>query len=231
MSNTVYNYKHFKAKHYNFKKFNGPDLGEPAPDFAAYTVLGNKVALSDYFGKPIVLETGSITCPIYVGEIKAMKKIVREFPEVQFLVMYVREAHPGERTPAHRSLEHKIQCASKLSEKRNEERTVLIDDVDGTGHKLYGNFPNSVYVIDADGNVAWKSQWNRTEELRENLVRIWKGEKTIPPKKLLLDKPERITFSALFDGGFVALFDFLLNFPALVIHRMFKRVAFNKDPY
>lgn len=221
MSN--YNYRNFKAIYYNFTDFAGPKEGELAPDFEAYTVDGQKVKLSDYFGRLIVLETGSVTCPIYVGEINEMQKIAATFPDVQFLVLYVREAHPGEKIGPHVNLRDKIKCARKVTDKHDENRTILVDDVKGTAHHLYGLFPDSVYVIGEDGRIVWRTQWNRTAELEENLQRAVQGEDTVPVKKRRIDKPERVNMSSLLDGGLVAVKDFILQAPALVWHRIFKQ--------
>ncbi|MEX0877798.1 MAG: deiodinase-like protein [Candidatus Spechtbacterales bacterium] len=218
-----YNYKNFKATYYNFTGFDGPAEGERAPDFKALTLDGKEVMLSDYFGKPLVLEMGSVTCPIYVGEIRPMQKLVEKFPEVEFLVLYVREAHPGEKIGPHESMEDKIGCANLLKQKRNETRTILVDDVEGTAHKIYGTFPDSVFIIDSEGKIAWRSQWNRTKEVEKNLERLSRGEKPVPAKKKLIDKPERLNISTFLDGGWIAVKDFILQFPALVKHRIFKK--------
>lgn len=223
MRMTTYNYTNFKADHFNFTDFDGPKQSEKAPDFTAHTIDGAKVRLSDYFGTPIVLETGSVTCPIYVGEIKEMQSMAQQFPKVQFLVLYVREAHPGEKIGPHADMVEKISCAKRVQNKHGEERTILVDDVDGTAHKLYGLFPDSVYLIDSKGVVAWRTQWNRTQELRENIQRLLDNKETIPTKKKLIDKPERIQLSVLLDGGWIAVRDFITQFPALVWYRIFKR--------
>lgn len=218
-----YNYSNFKAKYYNFTEFSGSKEGEPAPDFKAYTLDGREVQLSDYFGNPIVIETGSVTCPIYVGEIDEMQKIAAKFPEVTFLVLYVREAHPGEKIGPHTSLKEKINCAKRIKEKYEENREILVDETDGTAHKIYGLFPDSVYVIDREGIIAWRTQWNRTRELEENMTRLMRGQKTVPAKKRRFDKPERVRISTLLDGGWIAVRDFILQAPALLRHRVFKK--------
>lgn len=62
-----YNYQHFNPKDYDFSNFKGPKAGEKFIDFEATTLEGNSVSLSDYLDKPIILETGSITCPMYAN--------------------------------------------------------------------------------------------------------------------------------------------------------------------
>ena len=55
----------------------------------------------------MVLETGSSTCSMYTKNIPDMKGIEEEFPDVKFLMIYVQEAHPGERLGAHKNWEGK----------------------------------------------------------------------------------------------------------------------------
>ena len=72
---------------------------------------------------------------------------------------YTREAHPGERFPAHRSLEQKLANARAFKEMCGIERPILVDDLAGTGHRLYGMLPNMVYLIGRGGRVLFRADW------------------------------------------------------------------------
>src|SRR5215467_4555728 len=89
----------------------GPQAGEKAPPFSLPTLGGDVIELEDLAGRPVVLEFGSYTCPIFCGHIPAMENVARRHPEAAFLVIYTREAHPGEITPEHRSVEAKQAAA------------------------------------------------------------------------------------------------------------------------
>ena len=52
---------------------DGPQLGQPAPDFALLDLDGNTLRLSDLRGGPVVLEFGSYTCPIFSDRVPAME--------------------------------------------------------------------------------------------------------------------------------------------------------------
>ena len=39
------------------------------------------------------------------------------------------------------------------------ERPVLIDDLTGTGHRLYGLLPNMTYLIGRGGRVLFRADW------------------------------------------------------------------------
>ncbi len=114
--NQEYNYQHMSTGRYSraFDRFDGPKIGELAPDFSAHTLEDKTVHLSNYLGKTIILETGSITCPATIVNTNSMQDLMARYKEMVFLLLYVREAHPGQNIPAHDSLEKKIACAQRL---------------------------------------------------------------------------------------------------------------------
>jgi hypothetical protein len=99
---------------------------------------GNVVRLSDFGGRPVVLEFGSYTCPIFSDRVPDMERLAREHPEGTFLVIYSREAHPGEQRGAHRSLTEKRAAGHKLALEEAIARRVLVDGLDGSTHRAYG---------------------------------------------------------------------------------------------
>ena len=76
-----------------------------------------------------------------------------------FVFVYIREAHPGENYGAHRSIEQKLVHAQAFRERCGIERPILVDDLVGTGHKLYGELPNMTYLIGRGGRVLFRSDW------------------------------------------------------------------------
>ncbi len=172
----MYNYTRLRASDYHLGEFLGPTVGEKAPNFEATTLSGDKVQLSDYFGKTIVLEVGSITCPMYIGKIRKMNRLARHYPDVQFLLLYVREAHPGSKIPAHQSRQDKLYQARRLQGEEAEDRTMLVDSLDGTAHEIYGGLPNMIYVIDPHGVIVSRSAWNNPSAVRAVLKKVERGE-------------------------------------------------------
>lgn len=85
-----YNYGHFRPEHYDFRGFDGPKPGDDAPDFEALTPEGDPVRLSDFAGRWVVLETGSITCPSTDSKVHATDELQREHPGVEFVRLYTR---------------------------------------------------------------------------------------------------------------------------------------------
>jgi hypothetical protein len=74
--------------------------------------------------------------------------------------LYTREAHPGERFPAHRSFEQKLAHARAFRDRFAVERPILVDDLAGTGHRLYGLLPNMTYLIGRGGRVLFRADWS-----------------------------------------------------------------------
>ncbi|MBV9609113.1 MAG: redoxin domain-containing protein [Acidobacteria bacterium] len=144
------------------KMMGGPRPGERAPDFSGRTIDGEKLQLSDFRGeKNVVLAFGSATCPMTAGSISGMNDLFEEYngDDVQFIFVYVREAHPGEDIPAHSSYEDKIEAAELLREEDEIEMPIIVDDLSGTIHKKYGKLPNPTYLIDKSGRVAFRCLW------------------------------------------------------------------------
>ncbi len=102
------------------------------------TVTGTSVGLSEFRGRPVVLEFGSYTCPIFCGHIAPMEAIAGRHPEAAFLVIYTREAHPGEIVPGHRTIQDKREAVRRLLADEPIGRAVLIDDITGTVHRADG---------------------------------------------------------------------------------------------
>lgn len=214
----TYNYRHFGPEYYDFKRFDGPRPGDEAPDFEATTPDGNAVSLSDFGGSWVVLETGSLTCPITDSKVQAMDKLSQKFEDVVFILLYTREAHPGENCEAHHSFQDKLERARKFEADYDVERTVLVDDIEGTGHRKYGGMPNSVHVINPDGVVVMRGDWNHVSKVREVLER--REDDRIYKRDIYRGRPLFFTrkkgaIRVLVEAGPRAVWDFLKNMPVL----------------
>lgn len=199
-----YNYGRFHPAHFTERSFSGPEPGQKAPGFAAETLDGEHVRLHDLPGKRVVLESGSITCPVFTSNILSMNGLSRAFPDVEFLVLYSREAHPGQKIGPHTSFDEKRTCAQRLREEFPEQRTILIDDTEGTVHRRYGPFPNFVYVLDPDGTVRYRSRWNDPQMvervLQEDSSSNGKATPPISRNRALLYILRRSGFDAFVDA-------------------------------
>ena len=146
------------------KAAGGPEPGDRAPDFEGRTLDGDKIRLSHFRGrKNVVLTFGSATCPMTAGSIPGMNKLYGQYngDDVQFLFVYVREAHPGEEIPAHEEMDDKVRAAEILRHEEEIEMPILVDDLRGAIHRRYGKLPNPAYLIDKSGRVAFRCLWTQ----------------------------------------------------------------------
>lgn len=220
----IYNNPRFKVKHYNFDEFIGPAAGEKAKD-ATFTDLdtGEELKISDYAGKWLVLETGSSTCSMYTKNIPDMERLVKKFPDVEFVLVYVREAHPGERLGPHKTMDEKRSAAALLKPRYGEHRRILVDNLEGDFHRAYGAMPNVVYVIRPDSTIHYRCNWaaphllEETLEDRDNLHTM----ENAPMLELRATRKKYNMIRTMWTGGIIALWDFVKGAPHVVAkHKM-----------
>jgi thiol-disulfide isomerase/thioredoxin len=169
--------------HYNFTTFVGDDdflafrtvlpVGSKAPDFAVtVATTGEPARLRDYWrDRDLVIEFGSLTCPFCAMAAPALDSMARAYADQGFasVFVYTREIHPGEQIPPHRSFAQKLAHARDFAERYQVERPVLVDDLAGTGHHLYGLLPNMIYLVSRAGRVLFRSDWTDPPTLRAAL--------------------------------------------------------------
>ena len=209
-----YNYQRFKTSNYEYEKFPGPKAGSTMLNFAMTGLDGGAVNLADYKGKWVVIETGSLTCPMFVKNINPIKKLRAKYPDVVFLVVYVREAHPGSRTNAHTSMDEKIVRAKQSQADYGDDRETLVDDLAGSMHRAYGSFPNMAYVIDPDGRVVYRCDWAFApliDGVLENRPNLNPAER----KKIITAAPW-VMIPVCLKGGWDALWDLVIALPGLL---------------
>lgn len=147
-----------------------------------------------------------------------MESLARKYSgKVDFYILYVREAHPGENYPAQKSFSDKTNRAKDLKRLENVGRTILIDSFEGSMHRDYGDRPNSVYVIGRDGIILSRADWSDPELLEQQLATLLGRDgytAGLEPVSLTDNytpvTPEltRTTFRVLRRSGFNAMVDF-----------------------
>lgn len=216
----IYNNERFGVKEYDWDVFGGPSAGEQYVDATLEDIdTGEQVKLSDYAGKWMVIETGSSTCSMYTKNIPDMKDLRAEFPDVEFLMIYVREAHPGERLHQHKNYDEKKAAAKLVKPRYQEHRRVLVDTHEGDFHRKYGMMPNILYVIRPDGTVHYRCNWATAEDLRTALTERDKLHtyENADVKKLKAARGLYTTVRTMWTGGFMALYDFVKAGPGMAI--------------
>ena len=92
--------------------------GNQIPAFELVTTRGDRLVNDDVFvGKPVLFVFGSMTCPMTASSAPSVQELYEEFGErVDFVMMYVREAHPGENYAQAESMDDKIESARALQQ-------------------------------------------------------------------------------------------------------------------
>lgn len=219
---TSYNYDEFSTQDYNFDTVDGPDVGDKAPNFLLAMSNGEQRNLLDFEGDFLVLEMGSITCPLFQSRRTIMEPLEREFENVSSAVLYVREAHPGQSIPRHKNIEEKTACAVRLKEQDGEIRTVFVDDFDGTAHLAYGSMPNAVFIINRNGCVVFCSEWNNSSATRKALVALTQGRQ-VRVKSYFRPAVPTTALRTLRNAGKGSAKDFFKGLPFLIWVNVIKR--------
>ena len=219
---TDYNYDTFSPDDYDFDSSAGPEVGQKAPDFELETAEGETQKLLTFDGDFLVLELGSITCPLFHTRREGMQSIESEFPSVSFAVLYVREAHPGEDIPAHQQFEEKKACAARLSSEEGDKRKILVDGLEGAAHEAYGSMPNSIFIIDKEGIVKFKAEWSNPTATRKALRALIDGEEVRVKSYFRPAKPS-IVLRTVKRAGKGSKSDFFRGLPRLIWNNIVKR--------
>jgi hypothetical protein len=210
----TYNYERFRMTNYELGYFPGPKAGENASYDYSFTDLdGREVKLSDYRGKWLVIESGSLTCPMYVKNVRPFDALKDKYPDVEWLVVYVREAHPGEKARPAQTIDDKIAYAKRNRDDYRETRKIVVDSVDGKWHHDWGLLPNMVYVIDPEGQVIYRADWS----FAYNVDRVLQHRDRIDHEEhvVIMGAAPWITIPVTLKGGWIALWDILKVFPKI----------------
>lgn len=167
------NIAHFDAE--------SPSVNEIAPDFVLKNTNGDNVELNSLFGdKPIVLQLGSYTCPVFRYRRWEMAELYQRYKDrVHFLLVYTIEAHPKGTKSPYFDKEHRtwwnvvagvdVVQAANFEERRNQASTtvktlnipypVVVDGMENKTWQSYGRAPSAAFVINREGKVVLKQPW------------------------------------------------------------------------
>ena len=122
----------------------------------------------------------TLNCPselIFIEQGCLSRLHARFGDHVRFVMVNVREAHPGKAVPQPQALDEKTEHAEQLRDLYGFEFEVAVGDIDGTLHRALSPKPNSAYILGKDGTILFRAQWaNDTKALAEALEAIAAGE-------------------------------------------------------
>lgn len=130
-----------------------------APDFTVIDYDGYEVNLSDFKGKPVVINFWATWCHYCKKEMPDFNKAYKKYPEVQFLMV---NATDGERET--------VKKAKEYIEKEKFDFDVFFDvDLDAVNKYYITGFPTTVF-IDKEGRiVTGRSGMMDIESLEETI--------------------------------------------------------------
>lgn len=133
--------------------FAAIETGQPAPSFTAQTASGQTVSLSQFEGKPVVLEWTNHGCPFVKKFYKGgdMQSLQATATKNGVVWLRVISSAPGKQ--GHLS----AQEATQMAEEQNVAATHTLLDASGALGRLYGaKTTPHMYVISAQGTLAYQ---------------------------------------------------------------------------
>jgi len=127
-------------------------IGEPAPEFTGIDTHGNSHTLSDFRGKPVILEWTNHECP-YVrkhyksGNMQKQQQAATDKGAVWLSIISSAPGKQGHVTPT--------QANELTAERKAAPGAVILDETGKIG-RLYGaKTTPHIFIIDADGKLAY----------------------------------------------------------------------------
>ena len=154
-------------------------VGAMAPDFEAPILDGQVVRLSNLRAQGhVVLMMGSITSPMCAIAIPGLNELHTKLSGkgIGFYLVYVKESHPGENFPHHTSMEQKVNHARQLQRLENVKFPILVDSLEGEIHRSYGPWPTSIFVVNRDGRLFFRSTITDPHEVGQYLEELLESD-------------------------------------------------------
>lgn len=138
------------------QKTETQDNKNSAPDFTVVDYDGNEVNLSDFKGKPVVLNFWATWCYYCKVEMPDFNEVYKKYPDVQFLMVNATGTN-GET----------VDSAKAYIEQEKYEFDVFFD-VEGNACQTYrvSSYPQTLF-IDKDGNIVSHRMGMLTKEMLE----------------------------------------------------------------
>ncbi len=164
---------------------NDPRPGDKMVEFDLPTLSGERFSSADLAETgPILLVFGSYTCPVTASAAPGLNDLHAKYGDsIRFVMVGVREAHPGSNMPQPSQMEEKIEHARLLKDIYGINYEVAVDDLDGTLHRALSPKPNSAYLVAGDGEIMFRAHWaNDTKAIGKALEAVAAG-RPVPKKQ------------------------------------------------
>ena len=158
--------------------FSDIEVGEQAPDFTLKNLAEKEISLSDQKGKVGVIQFGSSTTEPFLQQLKEMNKVMKKYRKKAFYyTIYTAEQGYSwqandyfakyQRAKGLR-FQFGVQSGSRMVTK------ILVDDMDEAVYKAYGSVPAGVFIVDGDGNIAYKAKAVDPKAVKKALSKLIK---------------------------------------------------------
>ena len=138
-------------------------------------------------GKIRAFMFGSISNPPSRVQIERWSRLAEKYKneDVQLFVIYGRELHPGDGKsfkmyPQPKSEYEKAAYAKEFAQLGTIP--VLVDGLNDAVYTAYGKVPNGAYLVDADGNLVFRSTWADARKMEHMIDTLLKWYKAGRPK-------------------------------------------------
>ena len=126
-------------------------VGQPAPDFTLQNTAGQPVKLSQFKGKPVVLEWNSPGCPFvrkhYQGNMQALQKDFTQRGVVWLAINSTRDDSPDHLPPP--------QLARWMRDQGASPSATLMDEAGSVGHAYGARVTPHMYIVNAQGLLVY----------------------------------------------------------------------------
>jgi len=137
----------------------GAAVGQYAPDFTLKNLDGEKVSLSDYAGKPIVLIFWATWCPYCEQEVPALKSVYQNYQSQGLVVLAVNSGDSASKVKKYRS-SHQINYP------------IVLDSNKKISNKYHVSGVPYYYLINANGKIIYAASGMFGQTALENNVRV-----------------------------------------------------------
>jgi len=126
-------------------------VGQAAPDFTLMDTAGKPVKLSQFKGKPVVLEWNNPGCPFvkkhYQGNMQALQKEVADQGGVWLAINSTRDDSGDYMTPA--------QLGRWMTEQKASPTATLMDEDGKVGQAYAARVTPHMYIVNAQGVLVY----------------------------------------------------------------------------
>lgn len=149
----IFTAMYFAAPYGSCSAANGPEIGNPAPDFSLTDIHGKKVSLSEFQGKYIVLEWMNFQCPFIkkhydTGNMQALQKEFRQKGVVWLSICSSAKGKEGYMEPE--------EWEKVSRQQKSDANAILLDPFGTVGKNYAAKTTPHMFIIDPKGILIYK---------------------------------------------------------------------------